>query len=121
LILADTAIWVDHLHQGDDRLEALLDADLIVIHPHVIGEIAVGSLRNRMTVLNGLRHLPQVMMADEEEVLGLINQKPLFNVGIGYVDAHLLAAALLTPGIRVWTRDRRMGEAAERLGVAGGP
>lgn len=117
MILADTAIWVDHLHHGDDLMANLLDSGGIVIHPHVIGEVALGSLRNRAVILDGLQKLPRVMMADEEEVIGLIERGALFGAGIGYVDAHLLAAALLTPDARLWTRDRRLREASERLGV----
>lgn len=119
MILADTAIWIDHLHRGgDERMVALLQAGEVVIHPHVLGEIALGSLRNRAGILRDLRALPQVMMAEEEEVFGLIERHRLFGTGIGYVDAHLLASALLTSETRLWTRDRRLHEAAARLGVA---
>jgi predicted nucleic acid-binding protein len=121
LILADTAIWVDHLHRGDARMTALLDANLILMHPHVVGEIALGSLRNRAEILRGLAEMPRAEMAKEEEVLGLIERHRWFGAGIGLVDAHLLASTLLTRDARLWTRDRRLHAAAERLGVAGAP
>ena len=121
MILADTALWVDHLHRGDDRMQALLEAGEIVMHPHVLGEIALGSLRNRAAVLRDLAAMPRVTMAAEDEVLDLIERHRLFGAGIGLVDAHLLASALLTPDAGLWTRDRRLREAAERLGVAGEP
>jgi len=121
LILADTAIWVDHLNRGDARLAALLEAEEIVLHPHVLGEIALGSLRNRAAILGALAAMPFVMVAGEDEVLALIEQRRLFGTGIGLVDAHLLASALLTHETKLWTRDRRLREAAERLGVAGEP
>jgi predicted nucleic acid-binding protein len=121
LILADTAVWVDHLHHGDEPMAALLDAGEIVIHPHVIGEIALGSLRNRAEILEKLRALPRLMVAEEEEVAHLIEQRRLFGAGIGYVDAHLLSACLLTPGTRLWTRDKKLRTVAQRLGVAHGP
>lgn len=121
MILADTAIWVDHLHRGGDRqMVSLLEQGEIVMHPHVLGEIALGSLHNRIAILHDLRALPRVRMADEEEVFGFIGRQRLFGTGIGYVDAHLLAATLLTPETTLWTRDRRLKEAAERLGVAAG-
>jgi predicted nucleic acid-binding protein len=119
LILADTAIWVDHLNRGDARMAALLEAEEIVLHPHVLGEIALGSLRNRAAILGALAAMPFVMVAEEDEVLALIEQRRLCGTGIGLVDAHLLASAVLTPETRLWTRDRRLREAAERLGVAG--
>lgn len=102
-------------------MAALLDAGEIVIHPHVIGEIALGSLRNRSEILEKLRALARLMMAEEEEVAHLIEQRRLFGAGIGYVDAHLLSACLLAPGTRLWTRDKKLRTAAERLGVAHGP
>ena len=121
MILADTAIWVDHLNRGDARMAALLEADEIVLHPHVLGEIALGSLRNRAEILGDLAAMPFVMVAEEDEVLALVEQRRLFGSGIGLVDAHLLASTLLTPETKLWTRDRRLREAAERLGVAGEP
>ncbi len=121
MILADTALWVDHLHRGDDRMQALLEAGEIVMHPHVLGEIALGSLRNRAAVLRDLAAMPRATMAAEDEVLDLIERHRLFGAGIGLVDAHLLASALLTPDAGLWTRDRRLREAAERLGVASEP
>ena len=121
MILADTAIWVDHLHDGDARMAALLDAGEIVMHPHVLGEIALGSLRNRAAILRDLAAMPFVMVADEDEVLALIEQRRLFGTGIGLVDAHLLASALLTPDTKLWTSDRRLRDAAERLDIAAEP
>lgn len=119
MILADTVIWVDHLNRGSDaRMAALLEAGEIVLHPHVFGEIALGSLRNRAAILRDLAAMPFVTVAEDDEVLALIEQRRLFGIGIGLVDAHLLASALLSPETKLWTRDRRLREAAGRLGVA---
>jgi len=122
LILADTVIWVDHLNRGSvPEMAALLDAEQITMHPFVLGEIALGFLRNRAAILRDLADLPQATEADDAEVLALVERQSLFGTGLGWVDAHLLASALLTPETRLWTRDRRLKEAAERLGVAGAP
>ena len=121
MILADTSVWVDHLHGGDARMAALLEAEEIVMHPYVLGEVALGSLRNRAAILGDLRALPGAAVAGDEEVLALIERHRLFGTGIGLVDAHLLASTLLTPETRLWTRDRRLREAAERLGIGGTP
>ena len=118
MILADTSIWVDHLSRGDDRLAALLDARDILIHPHVIGEIALGNLRDRAGIMLRLGRLPCAARVQDEEVPAFIERHALFGSGIGLVDAHLLASTLLTPEARLWTRDRRLREAAERLGIA---
>lgn len=87
-------------------------------HPFVLGEIALGRLRDPDVVLGLLADLPQAVVAAEAEVLGFIRRHGLAGLGIGYVDAHLLAAARLTPDARLWTRDRRLAEAAQRLGLA---
>ena len=87
-------------------------------HPFVAGELALGSLRQRSQILAALRALPQARPADDEEVMRFIDGNALHGLGIGWVDAHLLAAVRLTPGTRLWTRDRRLLAASERLGLA---
>lgn len=118
MILADTSVWADHLRAGDPTLTALLDADQILMHPFVIGEIALGYLRQRDLFLLGLKRMTHGPHASDDEVLHLINSKGLAATGIGYVDAHLLAAVRLKPGAGLWTRDKRLHAVAERLGLA---
>jgi len=118
VILVDTSIWVDHLRHGDERLTSLLWRDLVIVHPYVIGELALGQPRQRDAILTDLADLPCAIVASDDEVLRFIEQEALFGVGIGYVDVHLLAATRLTPGASFWTRDRRLLAAAERLSLA---
>ena len=118
MILVDTSIWIDHLRVRDDRLAQLLEAGQVLAHPFVTGELALGNLRNREEVLGALQDLPQAGVATEPEVLRFVGDKGLFGLGIGYIDAHLLAAVLLTPGSRLWSRDKRLLAASSRLGVA---
>jgi predicted nucleic acid-binding protein len=118
VILADTSLWIDHLRASDTRLAALLDAGRILIHPFVIGEIALGNLRQRSVVLGALAGLPQTAVAQDNEVLTFIENLSLFGRGIGYVDAHLLAAVRLTPGATLWTKDIRLHQLAAELGLA---
>lgn len=117
MILADTSVWVDHLRKGDPMLVAALQAGSVLGHPFVLGELALGNLRNREVVLDALAGLPSARQANDDEVLSLIKHRSLYGVGIGYVDAHLLASTLLTPGARLWTRDRRLLAAAGTLGL----
>ncbi|MBF6991707.1 MULTISPECIES: type II toxin-antitoxin system VapC family toxin [Cupriavidus] len=121
MILVDTSVWIDHLRTGDAALAALLDASRVLVHPFVIGEIALGSLRQRDEVLGALRDLPGAVVATDDEVDRMIDDQKLYGIGIGYVDAHLLAATRLTPGSALWTRDRRLLALAERLGLAARP
>ncbi len=118
MILIDTSVWVDHLRRGDLALSDLLTRSQVLTHPFMIGELALGSLRHRDTVLGALRDLPQAVVAGDEEVHAFIDRHTLFGIGIGYVDAHLLASTLLTSGARLWTRDTRLRDTAVRLGIA---
>jgi predicted nucleic acid-binding protein len=88
------------------------------MHPYVIGELSMGNLHDRTRLLHGLGQMDQALKADDVEVFGLIEANRLFGSGIGWVDAHLLASALLTDDVTLWTRDRRLNAAAERLGCA---
>jgi predicted nucleic acid-binding protein len=117
LILVDTSVWVDHLRADVPRLAELLERGEVLTHPWVIGEIACGHLRARRQLLALLDGLPSVTLATHQEVLVLIERHPLAGRGIGYIDAHLLAAAKLS-GCALWTRDRRLAGLAAELGVA---
>ncbi len=118
MILVDTSIWVDHLRVTDPALTALLEADKVVSHAFVIGELACGNLRRRQEILSLLHDLPQADIAEEKEVLHLIDHHRLMGSGIGYVDAHLLASTLLTDSLRLWSRDRRVTDIALRLKIS---
>ena len=117
MILVDTSVWVDHLRKGDARLKALLGAGQVLVHSFVIGELALGNLRQRDAILQSLQDLPQAVRADDGEVLGFIEQNALFGLGIGYVDAQLLASARLSAAL-LWTHDKRLHEVASKLGLA---
>lgn len=121
MILADTSVWVAHFRSGEAALAALLDANLILAHPFVIGELALGNLSNRESVLTALLDLPAAVVATDREVLEFVNRHALFGGGVGYVDAHLLAAARLTAGAKLWTHDKRLRRVADALGLAAAP
>ena len=118
MILVDTSVWIDHLRQSSERLVQLLGTGQVLAHPYVIGELALGSLQNRNAVLDALQNIPQAPVATDNEVLHLIETSGLYGIGIGYIDAHLLAAARLSPGTLLWTRDKRLLDASTRLGFA---
>jgi predicted nucleic acid-binding protein len=118
MILVDTSIWIDHLHRSDAALSALLDEAQVCTHPMIIGELALGSLRDRATVLGLLNDLPRTPLAAHAEVLTFVEAHVLYGIGLSLVDAHLLAALRLNPPDRLWTRDRRLRSAADKVGVA---
>ena len=121
MILVDTSVWVDHLRAGNQTLGPLLDTGQVLAHSFVIGELALGHLRRRETVLTALADLPQAVVATDAEVLGFIERHALFGRGVGYVDVHLLAAVRLTHGAALWTQDKRLHDIAARLGLAAAP
>ena len=118
MILADTSVWVNHLRASDEALAALLDTGMVLTHPFVIGELALGNLRQREIVLNALANLTHASVATDLEVLHFIERHALFGRGIGYIDAHLLAGVQLTAGAELWTNDKRLHRVAAHLGLA---
>lgn len=118
MILADTSVWADHLRAADALLTACLEVQEILLHPFVIGELAMGSTPRYDATLASLNNLKQIEVARPDEVLHLIRQHRLMGTGIGYIDAHLLASVKLVPGTQFWTRDKRLRRAAEVMGLA---
>ena len=121
MILVDTSVWVDHLQRGNATLAQTLSRGEVLAHPFVLGELTLGNLRQRTQVLEALNRLPMATAATVAEVLNFIARQSLFGRGIGYVDAHLLAAARLTPGSWLWTLDKRLQVAAISLDLAWTP
>ena len=115
MILVDTSIWVDHLRVAERTLARLFDRGLVLAHPWVTGELALGHLSQRHEILGLLGGLPSSEIATDAEVLALIEAEQLYGLGIGYVDAQLLAATRLTPDARLWTADKRLAVVARRL------
>jgi hypothetical protein len=118
MILVDTSVWVDHLRKTEMGLRHLLGMGHVLSHPLVIGELAMGSFKRRDSLLSELGDLPWAKTAEHDEVLHFVSQQRLFGCGIGYIDAHLLAAVRLAPGTLLWTRDKRLREIASKFGLA---
>lgn len=117
MILVDSTIWIDHLRRGDGDLVQLLNEAMVLMHPFIRGELACGNLRQRAEILALLEKLPQIQVATDNEVLFFIEEHSLMGAGIGYVDAHLLAAVSLEGDARLWTRDKRLLAVAAALGL----
>jgi predicted nucleic acid-binding protein len=118
VILVDTSVWIDHLRRGDHVLQRLLEgAAQVEMHPFVLGEIALGNLAQRTLILGSLGDLPMIATATDQEVLAFVDAERLHGLGIGFVDAHLLASVRLTGDV-IWTRDKRLRSVAESLSLA---
>ena len=116
MLLVDTSVWVEHLRNGTVGLEAALNDGQVICHPFIIGELACGNLKNRSHILSLLDTLPSAQLADHEEVMRFIETNRLMGKGLGYVDIHLLASAVLT-SVPLWTLDKRLSKSAAILGV----
>ncbi|QRM57211.1 type II toxin-antitoxin system VapC family toxin [Sinorhizobium sp. BG8] len=117
MILADTSIWIDHFRRGDAELRRIIEDDRLLCHPAVIGELALGSLRDRGSVIAFLAAQREAFVATHDEVMMMIDRHAIFSMGIGYTDAHLLASILLDQRAALWTRDKRLWAAAEKAGA----
>lgn len=117
MIVADTSVWIDHFRSGSSDLQSALNRGEIMMHPWIVAELALGSLRDRTRMLAMLDLLPQVQVATMSEVRHLIEARRLYNLGIGLTDAHLLASVFLHPPTLLWTRDKQLRRVAEGFGV----
>ena len=117
MILADTSIWVDHFRSGDDELRRHLMQHDIAIHPFVIGELALGSLPDRVRTLGYLQRLPCLKVAQMEEIMHMVEARALYRRGIGLTDAHLIGSIFIHPPAKLWTRDKPLRIVAEELGI----
>ena len=116
-MIVDSSVWIDHFREPNVDLESFLDEGRVTTHPFVIGELACGSLRRRDDILTLMEALPAAPIATHEEVMGFIDRHHLHGSGLGWIDMHLLASARL---IRqpLWSAERRLRQAAVRLGLA---
>jgi len=118
MVLADTSVWIQHFRRGEPALAAHLSDGLVLMHPFVSGELACGNLKSRAAILSDLNTLPAADVASHAEVLQLIEDRCLWGRGLGWIDMHLLASALLSR-CGLWTLDKKLAAAAMGLGLRG--
>jgi len=116
MVLVDTSVWVSHLRDGDVGLEKLLNDGEVVCHPFIVGELACGNLKNRHEILTYLQSLPMAILAEEEEALKFIENNQLMGKGLGYIDVHLIASAVLTD-VPLWTLDKTLDKFTKKIGI----
>ncbi len=118
MILVDTSVWADHLRRSDDRLAGLLNRGEVLMHGLVLAELALGPIVPRDATIRRLRGMPRLPTADEETFLAFCAIKPVIGRGVGVIDVYLLIATDREDGTILWTRDRRLAETAQDIGVA---
>jgi predicted nucleic acid-binding protein len=117
MILVDTTLWIDYFSARQPILGELIGERQAAIHDLIIGELAVGDLRDRPNTLYALSRIKQAQRVSDREALDLIEVERLWGLGLGFVDIHLLASTLVTPECLLWTRDKKLAAEAQRLGV----
>lgn len=120
MILADTSVWIEHFRRRREDFGSLLEAGQIRCHPFVVGELSCGNLPNRAEVLGMLSRVPSLAVVSHDEATELLERRKLFVRGVGWIDVHLLASALVS-GAALWTLDARLADAARLLRVAMDP
>lgn len=115
-VLVDSSIWIEHFRKGHPRLTELLKGEVVLMHPFILGELACGNLKKRGEVLGVLAELPKAVEATHKETLDLMERRKLWGCGIGWVDTHLIASALLS-NCRLLTVDERLQRAAAHAGA----
>jgi predicted nucleic acid-binding protein len=116
MVLVDTSVWISHLRYGNSKLQNLLEDSRVVSHPFIIGELACGNLSNRAEIISLMQSLPMLDVVEQEELLLFIEHNQMMGKGLGFVDVHLVAAAILA-GIPLWTRDKKLKQACSRLNI----
>ena len=116
MVLVDSSVWIEYFRKGHAGLAALLNSASVLIHPFIVGELACGNLK-RNSILADLAELPSAALATHKEALDLLHHRKLHGLGVGWVDIHLIASALLS-NCPLWTADERLKHAASAAGVA---
>jgi predicted nucleic acid-binding protein len=117
MVLVDSSVWISHFRDGQPELADLLMDGHVLMHPFISGELACGHLKNRIKLLGDLSALPHAHRASDAEVMHLLNVRRLWGRGLGWVDIHLLAAALVSL-CRFWTFDKRLDSAASEFALS---
>jgi len=117
MILVDTSVWIDHFHHSDEDLKELLLSNQVCIHPFILGELCCGNISNRKEVLSLLRTLRSIDLVLDEEVFILIEDRKLYGKGLGFIDIHLLASAMIHQ-VPIWTRGKSLKQIAGDLGIS---
>src|SRR4030042_3896254 len=116
MVLVDTSVWVSHLRHGNEELQKLLHGGEVVCHAFIVGELACGNLKNRHEILTHLQSLPMTILAEDEEVLKFIENNQMMGKGLGYIDVHLIASAVLTD-VPFWTPDKTLDTLTKKIGI----
>ena len=118
-VLVDTSVWIRFLSNRApyaSRLDELLGRDDVTGHDFVYGELLIGDKGGRTALLADYERMDQAPMVPHADVVAFVRDRKLHGRGIGWIDVHLLASALVGR-LELWTTDPALGTVAKELGV----
>lgn len=120
MVLVDTSVWIRFLTNRDPdaaRLDRLLGNDEVAGHQLVYGELLIGDVGGRAALLASYAQMHQAPTIAHEEVVTFVCSRRLHGRGVSWIDAHLLASAMVAD-LMLWTLDSRLAALASALGIA---
>jgi predicted nucleic acid-binding protein len=119
IVLVDTSVWIRFLsNRAPDaaELDRLLSRDEVSGHAFVYGELLIGDIGVRQQLLNNYQQMHQAPFVPHDDVVAFVQDRRLHGRGIGWIDAHLLASALVGR-LKLWTTDAQLAVVATELGI----
>src|ERR671922_665434 len=116
IVLVDTSIWIRFLSNRASyaaELDRLLSREEVSGHDFVYGELLIGDKGGRKQLLANYEQMHQAPAVSHSDVVEFVRDRRLHGRGIGWIDAHLLASALVGR-LRLWTTDPRLATVAKR-------
>jgi predicted nucleic acid-binding protein len=120
MVLVDTSVWIRFLANRAPyaaELDRLLGLDEVTGHELVYGELLIGDSGGRRELLTAYERMHQAAMVPHHEVIAFVRDRNLHGRGVGWIDVHLLASAIVGR-LQLWTADPRFSALADALGVA---
>ena len=120
MVLVDTSVWIRflaNLAPCAAELDRLLALDEVMGHELVYGELLIGDQGGRKKLLTAYERMHQAVTVPHQDVVAFVRDRDLHGRGVGWIDTHLLASAIVGQ-LRLWTADPRLNSVAAMLGVA---
>jgi len=120
MVLVDTSVWIRFLSNRAPyavQLDGLLGRDEVAGHELIFGELLIGDRGGRAKLLGAYEQMHQASLVPHAEVVAFVRSRRLYGRGVGWVDMHLLASAVVE-GLHLWTADPRFSNLAHEIGVA---
>jgi predicted nucleic acid-binding protein len=120
MVLVDTSVWIRALANREPyvrQLDALLGRDEVIGHQFIFGELLIGDRGGRKRFLAAYERIQQAPTVFHHEVVAFARARQLHGRGMGWIDVHILASAVVG-GLRLWTADERFASMAEEFGIA---